>query len=87
MSIKVFADTKIYIACPANGATGGPELLHQLAYHLINDLNLNVYMYYYFDDLFTKLKCKKQKKKEVKNYEFSRTRSNRFIRAKSRAIP
>jgi hypothetical protein len=58
MSIKVFADTKIYIACPANGATGGPELLHQLAYHLINDLNLNVYMYYYFDDLFTKLKCK-----------------------------
>jgi len=26
--------SKIYVACPANSATGGPELLHQLAYKL-----------------------------------------------------
>jgi hypothetical protein len=47
MSIKVFADTKIYIACPANSVTGGPELLHQLAYHLRNDLQIHAFMYYY----------------------------------------
>jgi hypothetical protein len=47
MSIRVFADTKIYIACPANSATGGPELLHQLAYHLRNDLQIHAFMYYY----------------------------------------
>jgi hypothetical protein len=47
MSIKVFTDTKIYIACPANSATGGPELLHQLAYHLRNDLQIHAFMYYY----------------------------------------
>jgi len=47
MSVKVFADTKIYIACPANLVTGGPELLHQLAYHLRNDLQIHAFMYYY----------------------------------------
>ncbi|MEO2069347.1 MAG: hypothetical protein ABGX27_07545 [Desulfurobacteriaceae bacterium] len=47
MSIDIFPNTKIYIACPANIATGGPELLHQLAYHLINDLNVEVFIYYY----------------------------------------
>ena len=47
MSVKVFADTKIYIACPANSVTGGPELLHQLAYHLRNDLQIHAFMYYY----------------------------------------
>ena len=51
MSIKVYPDTKIYVACPANVATGGPELLHQLSYHLKKDLNIDAYMYYYnFDD-------------------------------------
>ena len=39
-------NTKIYIVAPANVATGGPELLHQLGYHLRNDLNLNTFMYY-----------------------------------------
>lgn len=39
-------NTKIYVACPANTATGGPELLHQLAYEL-NHLGFNTYMYYY----------------------------------------
>jgi hypothetical protein len=47
MSIEVYNDTKIYIACPANFATGGPELLHQFGYHLINDLGIKVFMYYY----------------------------------------
>jgi len=39
-------NTKIYIVAPANVATGGPELLHQLGYHLRNDLSLNAFMYY-----------------------------------------
>jgi len=45
--IEIYPNTKIYIAAPAATATGGPELLHQLAYHLKNDLNINAYMYYY----------------------------------------
>ena len=49
--IEVYTDSKIYVACPANFATGGPELLHQLAYHLRKDLSIDAYMYYYnFDD-------------------------------------
>lgn len=47
MSIKVSKTTKIYVACPANVATGGPELLHQLAYHIIHDLGLKAFMFYY----------------------------------------
>jgi hypothetical protein len=51
MSAKVYNTTNIYIACPANFATGGPELLHQLGFHLINDLNIAAFMYYYnFDN-------------------------------------
>lgn len=38
--------SKIYIACPAQTATGGPELLHQLCYKL-KKLGYNSYMYYY----------------------------------------
>jgi hypothetical protein len=45
--IEIFSETKIYIACPANVATGGPELLHQLCYHLREDLKINAVMYYY----------------------------------------
>lgn len=37
----------IYVAAPAGRATGGPELLHQLAYHLRVDLGYNAFMYYY----------------------------------------
>jgi hypothetical protein len=49
--IEIYEDTKIFIACPANAATGGPELLHQLAYHLRKDLGIDAYMYYYnFND-------------------------------------
>lgn len=36
----------IYIICPANTATGGPELLHQLGYKL-RLLNFDACMYYY----------------------------------------
>lgn len=37
---------KIYIACPANVATGGPELLHQLC-HKLRKKGYISYMYYY----------------------------------------
>lgn len=51
MNVKVYINTKIFIACPSNLSTGGPELLHQLAYHLINDLNIETYKFYYnFDN-------------------------------------
>lgn len=51
MSVKIYDNTTIYIACPANIATGGPELLHQLGSHLINDLNVAAFIYYYnFDN-------------------------------------
>lgn len=49
--IEIYKDTKIFVACPANAATGGSELLHQLAYHLRKDLSIDAYMYYYnFND-------------------------------------
>ena len=44
--LKVNRNTKIFVACPGNTATGGPELLHQLVYEL-NNLGLNSYMFYY----------------------------------------
>ena len=45
-TITCLPDTKIYICCSAGNATGGPEALHQLAYHL-NQLGFNAMMYYY----------------------------------------
>ncbi|MCL4546186.1 MAG: hypothetical protein M1576_00375 [Deltaproteobacteria bacterium] len=51
MAVEIYRNTNIYIACPANVATGGPELLHQLGFHFINDLNIKAFMYYYdFDN-------------------------------------
>jgi len=47
MGIPILKSSKIFVACPANAFSGGPELLHQLAYHLINDLNVETFMYYY----------------------------------------
>ena len=32
--LKIKNNTKFYVACPANIATGGPELLHQLVHKL-----------------------------------------------------
>lgn len=45
-NLKIVNTTKIYIVAPSNVATGGPELLHQLGYHLKNDCKLDAYMYY-----------------------------------------
>jgi hypothetical protein len=49
-TIKCYPDTLIYILCPANHATGGPEALHQLAHHLIK-LGYRAFMYYLPDDV------------------------------------
>ncbi|MBD3842339.1 MAG: hypothetical protein IE909_10715 [Campylobacterales bacterium] len=45
--ISIFTNSKIYVACPAHTATGGPELLQQLVFHLRKDLGLNAFIYYY----------------------------------------
>lgn len=45
-SLNIKIETKIYVACPANIVTGGPELLHQLV-HELNKLGFNAFMYYY----------------------------------------
>jgi len=45
--IKIYKNTKVFIACPANFASGGPESLHQLCYHLRKDLQIHAFMYYY----------------------------------------
>lgn len=47
MCIEIYGDTKVYIACPANVASGGPELLHQLGFSFINNLDIPAIMYYY----------------------------------------
>lgn len=47
MHIYINKDTKVFISCPANSASGGPELLHQLGFHFINDLKVQAFMYYY----------------------------------------
>ncbi|APT76061.1 hypothetical protein LN42_06455 [Marinitoga sp. 1137] len=46
MNFKINKNTKIYVACPANVATGGPELLHQLV-HKMNLFGINAKMFYY----------------------------------------
>lgn len=38
--------SKIYIVCPANSTTGGPEALHQLSHKLKTVLNYDVRMFY-----------------------------------------
>ena len=44
--ITCLPGSKIYIFCPAGCATGGPEALHQLGYHL-NLQGFNAFMCYY----------------------------------------
>ncbi|ADY73992.1 hypothetical protein Dester_1361 [Desulfurobacterium thermolithotrophum DSM 11699] len=51
MSVKIYPNTKVYVVAPANTATGGPELLQQLVYHLRNNLNIDAYIYYVPSDL------------------------------------
>jgi hypothetical protein len=68
--IEIYKNTKIFVACPANVSTGGPELLHQLAYHLRKDLSIDAYMYYYFDSVFEKLISKmKNEYKAISTYQ------------------
>lgn len=46
MKVDILNTTKLYIAAPARSATGGPELLHQLARKL-RDREINAVMFYY----------------------------------------
>jgi len=45
MALKISSKTKIYIMCPANFATGGPEALHQLGKELVEQ-GFDAMMYY-----------------------------------------
>ena len=51
--MKLYPDSKVYVFCPGNIKTGGPESLHQLASQLIS-LGVQTYMVYtkINDDLF-----------------------------------
>jgi len=46
MNLKVYSNSKVYLIAPAGVATGGPEALHQLCYHLRNNLKIDAYMHY-----------------------------------------
>ena len=45
--MRLFPDTKVYVTCPGNAHTGGPELLHQLCSTLIQ-YGIDAYMFYTF---------------------------------------
>lgn len=49
--LNITKESKVYVLCPAQVATGGPELLHQLVYTLRNNLNIDAYMYYLPNDV------------------------------------
>lgn len=44
--MKLYSDSKVYIFCPGNYSSGGPELLHQLASQLLS-FGVQAYMVYY----------------------------------------
>lgn len=44
--LRISNKSKVYIACPPNKATGGPELLHQLASKL-SKIDVNAVMFYF----------------------------------------
>lgn len=46
MDLKITKNTTIYVACPPQSATGGPELLHQLVFKL-NKKGLKSKIFYY----------------------------------------
>ncbi|TDO21419.1 hypothetical protein [Pedobacter duraquae] len=48
--INIVQSAKIYVLCPAEIATGGPEALHQLTHHLIKQ-GFDAYMYYVPNDV------------------------------------
>ncbi len=43
--MKIYPDTKIYMVCPANIHSGGPELCHQLVSQLVQ-FGVNAYIFY-----------------------------------------
>lgn len=43
--MRLYPDSKVYVLCPGNNHTGGPELLHQLCSTLIQ-FGVNAYMFY-----------------------------------------
>lgn len=45
-NLNINKNSKVYVLCPANIATGGPELLHQLVYNLRNNLKIEAFMVY-----------------------------------------
>lgn len=53
MEIKICSNTKIYVVAPANIASGGPELLHQLVFCLRKYLNIDAYMHYIPNDCYS----------------------------------
>jgi hypothetical protein len=53
--IEINRNSKVYIACPSQVATGGPELLHQLAFKM-NKEGYNVKMLYFDELTFSKSK-------------------------------
>ncbi|MBN9298383.1 MAG: hypothetical protein J0I41_15360 [Filimonas sp.] len=46
MKLAIYDNTKVYVPCPANHATGGTEVAHQLVYEL-NQMGIEAYIYYY----------------------------------------
>ncbi len=54
--MEVFQDTKIYIFCPPNSVSGGPDALHQLCYYM-NLVGLDACMVYFFSGI---TKCQKR---------------------------
>ncbi len=47
--MRLFPDSKVYVLCPGNTASGGPELLHQLCSQLLQ-FGVNAQMFYYKAD-------------------------------------
>lgn len=47
MGLEVYKNTIVYVAAPSKVASGGPELLHQLAFNLRNYLIIDAYMFYF----------------------------------------
>ena len=43
--MKIYPDTKVYVFCPGNVNTGGPELCHQFCSQLLQ-FNVNAFMFY-----------------------------------------
>lgn len=44
--MRISSHSKIYIICPANNSTGGPEALHQLSHKLKTVFGYEVSMFY-----------------------------------------